>query len=90
VIQWRRSREKQPTAVRVDISSQRGAPGHAVGLRRGTASVSCCWWSTARRGSRAELGQRPGGVACVQEGQRGGARAAASLEVTNGSYQSRR
>jgi hypothetical protein len=61
-----------------------------VGLRRGTASGSCCWQSTARRGGWAELGQRSGGVARAEEGQRGGARAAAGLEVTHGSYQSRR
>jgi hypothetical protein len=90
VIQWRRSREEQTTAMRVDISSRRGAPGHAVGLRRGTVSGSCWWWSATHRGGWAELGQRPGGVARAEEGQRGGARAAAGLEVTHGSYQSRR
>jgi hypothetical protein len=76
--------------VRVDISSRKEAPGHAMGLRRGTASGSGCWRSAAWRGSRAELGQRPGGVARAEEGQRGGATAAAGLEVTHRSYQSRR
>jgi hypothetical protein len=49
-------------AVRVDITSRRGAPGHVVGLRRGMANGSCCWRLTARRGGRAELGQRSGGA----------------------------
>jgi hypothetical protein len=86
VVRWRRSREKQTTAVRVDISSGRGAPGYAMGLRKGMVSGSCCSRSTARRGGWAELGQRPGGVARAEEGPRGGARAAAGLEVTHGSY----
>jgi hypothetical protein len=75
------------TAVRVDISSRREAPSHAVGLRRGTASGSCCWWSAARCGNRAELGQRRGGVAHVEEGQQKGARAVAGLETTRGCCQ---
>jgi hypothetical protein len=70
--------------VRVDISSRRGALGHAVGLRRGTVSGSCSWWSTAWRGGRAELGQRPGGVARVEEGQRGGAGEAPSSGAMRG------
>jgi hypothetical protein len=84
VIQWRRSRQRQTTAVRVDISSRREAPGHAVGSRSGTAHGSCCWRSTAHRGSRAALGQRRGGVARLEENQRGGARAVAGLEMTRG------
>jgi hypothetical protein len=70
VIQWRRSPERQTTAVRIDISSQREAPGHAVGLRSGTARSSCCWRSAAHRGDRAELGQRRGGVARAEENQK--------------------
>jgi hypothetical protein len=44
----------------VSRSSQKGAPGHAMGLRRGTVSGSCCWRSTAcvaaAGGARAERG----------------------------------
>jgi hypothetical protein len=74
----------------VSRSSQKGAPGHAVGLRRGTASDSCCWRPTAawRRPDRAR--QRQGDMERVGEGQKGGARAAGSLEVMRGSYQSRK
>jgi hypothetical protein len=79
VIQWRRSRERQTTAVRADISSRKKAPGHAVGLRSGTVRSSCCWRPAARRGSRAELGQRRGGVARAEENQKREARAAAGL-----------
>jgi hypothetical protein len=39
------------------------------------------------RGGRAELGQRRGNVECAEEGQRGGARAAAGLETTRGCCQ---
>jgi hypothetical protein len=71
-------------AVRVDISSRREALGHAVGLRSGTARSSCCWRSAVHRGGRAELGQRRGGVARLEENQKREARAAASLETTRG------
>jgi hypothetical protein len=74
----------------VSRSSRKGAPGHAMGLRRGTASGSCCWRPTAawRRPDRARQRQRD--VERVGEGQKGGARAAAGLEATRGSYQSRK
>jgi hypothetical protein len=49
-------------------------------------SSSCCCRPASQRGGRAELGQRPGGVARAEESQRGGARAAASLKMTRGSY----
>jgi hypothetical protein len=84
VVRWRRSRERQTTAVRVDISSRREAPGHAVGLRSGTMHSSCCWRPAAHRGGRAELGQRRGGVARAEENQKREARAADGLEMTRG------
>jgi hypothetical protein len=82
VIQWSSSRAKRTTAVRAGKSSQREAPGYAEELGKGTASDSCCWRSAAHHGGLAELGQRRGGVACLEENQRGGARAVAGLEVT--------
>jgi hypothetical protein len=49
-------------------------------------SSSCCWRPVARRGGRAELGQRLGGVARAEESQRRKARAVTSLEATHRSY----
>jgi hypothetical protein len=72
--------------VRVDISSRREAPGHAVGLRSGTARGSCYWQSAAHRGGRAEIGQRRGGGARAEENQKREARAAAGLKKTRGCY----
>jgi hypothetical protein len=89
VIQWRQSRERQTTAVRVDISSRREAPSHVVGLRSGTTRSSCCWRSTAHRGGWAALGQRRGGVARSEENQKREARAADGLEMTCGCYLSK-
>jgi hypothetical protein len=89
VIQWRRSRERQTTAVRVEISSRREAPGHAMGLRSGTAHGSCCWRPAAHRGGRVELGQRRGGVAHSEENQKREARAADGLVTMSGCYLSR-
>jgi hypothetical protein len=54
-----------------------------VGLRSGTAR-GCCWWSAAHRGGRAELEQRRGGVARLEENQEREARAVAGLETTRG------
>jgi hypothetical protein len=76
-------------AVRVDISCRREAPGHAVGLRSGTACSSCCWRSTVHRGCRAALGQSRGGVARSVQNQKREARAADSLETTCGCYPSK-
>jgi hypothetical protein len=90
VFRWGRSRAKRTTAVRVDISSRRGAPGHAMGLRSSTARDSCCWRSETHRGGRAGLGQRRGGVARTEKNQKRGARAAAGSKMTRGCYASRK
>jgi hypothetical protein len=78
------------TVMQAGISSRREAPGHAVGLRSGTARSSCCWRSAAHRGDRAELGQRRGGVACAEDNKREGARAVAGLKMMRGCYPSRK
>jgi hypothetical protein len=54
------------------------------------ASSSSYCRPAARRGGRAELGQRRGGVARAEKGQRREAKAAAGLGVACGSCQSRR
>jgi hypothetical protein len=61
-----------------------------VVLGRGTASNSSCCRPAAQRGGRAELRQRRGGVVRVEGSQRRGARAAAGLDMTHGSYPSRK
>jgi hypothetical protein len=80
VIQWRRSRAKRTTAVRVDISSRREAPGHAVGLRSGTTRGSCCWRSAAHRGTAGQRSGRGGAAWSAWEKARGGAKAVGELE----------